>query len=56
MGRPFMFSNVFGEEGVEHAIKIMKRELAIDAANLGLDDVKKIDSTYVSFLPEGPSS
>lgn len=36
MGRPFMFSNVFGVDGVEKVITLMKNGLMNDAANLGL--------------------
>jgi isopentenyl diphosphate isomerase/L-lactate dehydrogenase-like FMN-dependent dehydrogenase len=50
MGRPFMFANVFGEEGVTALIEIMRRELWIDAANLGVKNVRVIDTTYVSYF------
>lgn len=36
MGRPFMFANVFGLEGVEKVASLMKNGLMNDAANLGL--------------------
>jgi isopentenyl diphosphate isomerase/L-lactate dehydrogenase-like FMN-dependent dehydrogenase len=48
MGRGFMYANIYGEEGVKRAIDIMKREIAIDAANLGVADLKQINSSYVS--------
>ncbi|TDZ28818.1 Hydroxyacid oxidase 1 [Colletotrichum spinosum] len=51
LGRPIMYSNVFGEEGVTKALKIIKHELAIDAANLGVPDLKKIDASYVKWTP-----
>jgi isopentenyl diphosphate isomerase/L-lactate dehydrogenase-like FMN-dependent dehydrogenase len=47
LGRPFMYANVFGQEGVEKAISIMKREIAIDAGNLGVADLKNITSSFV---------
>ncbi|KAJ3550158.1 hypothetical protein NM208_g140 [Fusarium decemcellulare] len=50
IGRPFMYANIFGKEGVEKAIKLMKHEVAIDAANLGVSDMKKINHRYVSIL------
>ncbi|KAF9268844.1 S-2-hydroxy-acid oxidase [Marasmius fiardii PR-910] len=53
IGRPFMYSNVFGVEGVEHAIKLMKREISIDAANLGVGDLKKINTSFVDYKPNG---
>ncbi|KAF4303272.1 FMN-dependent dehydrogenase [Botryosphaeria dothidea] len=49
MGRPFMYSNVYGQEGVAKAIQLMKHELAIDAGNLGVPDLKKIDTRYVNY-------
>lgn len=50
VGRPFMFANVFGTEGIERVIELLKHEIAIDAGNLGVPDLKKIDSSYVSPL------
>ncbi|KZL75521.1 FMN-dependent dehydrogenase [Colletotrichum tofieldiae] len=47
LSRSFMFANVFGQEGVERAIQILKREIANDAGNLGVPDLKKIDASYV---------
>lgn len=49
IGRPFMFSNIYGEEGVEKAIKIMKREVAIDAANSGIADLKKVGIGAIKY-------
>ncbi|KAF4983046.1 hypothetical protein FZEAL_1446 [Fusarium zealandicum] len=51
LGRPFMYSNVFGSEGVELAIDLLKREIVVDAANLGVGDLKKIDASYVEWTP-----
>ncbi|TLS21634.1 uncharacterized protein PpBr36_09564 [Pyricularia pennisetigena] len=51
MGRPFMYSNVFGVEGVKRAVDIFRDELTNDAANLGVGDIKKIDPTYVDWTP-----
>ncbi|KAK7421135.1 hypothetical protein QQZ08_010065 [Neonectria magnoliae] len=50
LGRPFMYSNVLGEEGVGRAIELLKREIVVDGANLGLGDIKDIDTRYVSAL------
>lgn len=47
LSRSFMFANVFGQEGVERAIQILKHEVAIDAGNLGVPDLKDIDASYV---------
>lgn len=49
LGRAFMYANVYGEAGVLRAIDILKREIAIDAGNLGVADLKQINSSYVSF-------
>jgi len=49
LGRPFMFSNVYGVDGVTRAIEMLKHELAIDAANLGVGDLKKIGPEHVNW-------
>ncbi|KAJ4316579.1 hypothetical protein N0V84_007776 [Fusarium piperis] len=49
VGRPFMYSNIFGQEGVERTIELLKREIAVDAANLGLGSLKEIDADYVRW-------
>lgn len=43
-----MYANVFGQEGVEEAIEMLKPEIAIDAANIGVPDVGKIGPEAVS--------
>ncbi|EME83219.1 uncharacterized protein MYCFIDRAFT_54162, partial [Pseudocercospora fijiensis CIRAD86] len=48
IGRPFMFSNIYGEAGVERAIQIMKREVAIDAANAGIGDLKNVSARSIA--------
>ncbi|KAK1977021.1 FMN-dependent dehydrogenase [Colletotrichum cereale] len=53
LSRSFMFANVFGQEGVERAIRILKTELANDAGNLGVPDLKAIDASYVKWTPSG---
>lgn len=55
LGRPFMYANVYGTAGVERAIELLKNEIAIDAANAGIADLKKIDPSVVSFPPFPPS-
>ncbi|KAF2678324.1 FMN-dependent alpha-hydroxy acid dehydrogenase [Lentithecium fluviatile CBS 122367] len=49
VGRPFMFSNVYGVDGVKRVIEMLKHEVAIDAANLGVGDLKKIGPEYVNW-------
>ncbi|KAI5863703.1 hypothetical protein GGS23DRAFT_565016 [Durotheca rogersii] len=51
LGRPFMFANVYGTAGVERAIALLKREVAIDAANAGIADLHNIDPNIVSRFP-----
>ncbi|KAK7423929.1 hypothetical protein QQX98_000801 [Neonectria punicea] len=51
VGRPMMFANIFGTEGVAKAVKILKHEIAIDAGNLGVADLKKINPSYVNWTP-----
>lgn len=49
LGRPFMYANVYGTEGVAHAIDLLKKEIALDAANMGVADIHKIDSTFMKW-------
>ncbi|KAI1654496.1 FMN-dependent alpha-hydroxy acid dehydrogenase [Daldinia decipiens] len=49
LGRPFMYANVYGTDGVKRAIDLLKHEIAIDAANAGVTDLKKIDPSIVGF-------
>ncbi|KAA8647048.1 hypothetical protein EYZ11_006995 [Aspergillus tanneri] len=53
IGRPFMFANTYGVEGVRKAIQLLKREIAVDGGNLGLGDLKKIDPSYVKWANNG---
>jgi isopentenyl diphosphate isomerase/L-lactate dehydrogenase-like FMN-dependent dehydrogenase len=50
LGRPFMYANVFGVDGVKKVIDILKHEIAIDAGNLGVPDIQKINPSYVSQM------
>jgi isopentenyl diphosphate isomerase/L-lactate dehydrogenase-like FMN-dependent dehydrogenase len=49
LGRPFMYANIYGAEGVAKAVSIMKYEMANDAANLGVGDLKKIGPQFVNW-------
>lgn len=49
LGRPFMYANTYGAAGVAHAVEILKYELANDAANLGVGDLKKIGPQFVQW-------
>lgn len=46
MGRPFMYANCYGLEGVRKAIQIMKAEIAGDAAQAGIHDVQNIPMSF----------
>lgn len=52
LGRPFMFANVFGVEGVEKVASLMKNGLMNDAANLGLVRFSCILSIYPRLAPK----
>jgi isopentenyl diphosphate isomerase/L-lactate dehydrogenase-like FMN-dependent dehydrogenase len=49
IGRPMMYANVYGGAGVARAIEMMKYEIANDAANLGVGDLKKIGPQFVNW-------
>ncbi|KAL6229787.1 hypothetical protein BDW75DRAFT_88217 [Aspergillus navahoensis] len=53
LGRSFMYANAYGVEGVKRAIQLLKHEIAIDAANLGVPDLQKIDASYVKWTNNG---
>lgn len=50
LGRPFMYSNIFGVDGVKKVIDILKHEISIDAGNLGVADIQKINPSFVSQI------
>ncbi|XXH01281.1 hypothetical protein Hte_007636 [Hypoxylon texense] len=56
VGRPFMFANVYGTDGVRRAVEMLKHEVAIDAANAGVADLKKIDPSVVDWTPNWASA
>ncbi|CAH0045583.1 unnamed protein product [Clonostachys solani] len=51
LGRPFMYSNAFGQEGVERVIELFKKELAVDGANVGLGSLKDINPGFLNLSP-----
>ncbi|TGJ86676.1 hypothetical protein E0Z10_g2092 [Xylaria hypoxylon] len=51
IGRPFMFANVWGTEGVTRAIKLLKTEIGLDAANMGVANLKNIDQSIFVWTP-----
>lgn len=51
VGRPYMFANIYGAEGVAKVSDILKTEIIVDAGNLGLPSLQDIDETYVNWKP-----
>lgn len=49
LGRPFMYANVYGTEGVAKAVELLKAEIASDAAHLGLSSLKDIGPQYFKW-------
>ncbi|KAF2849954.1 FMN-dependent alpha-hydroxy acid dehydrogenase [Plenodomus tracheiphilus IPT5] len=49
IGRPFMYANIYGAEGVARVVEMLKYEIANDAANLGVGDLKKIGPEFVNW-------
>ncbi|KAJ4303438.1 hypothetical protein N0V90_002332 [Kalmusia sp. IMI 367209] len=49
LGRPFMYANVYGTEGVSAAVEIMKMEIGLGAANVGVGDLKGLDESFIDF-------
>ena len=50
LGRPFLFSLVFGEAGVSKAIRILKHEMEIAMGLLGVTSIDQLSPAYVSRL------
>ncbi|UZP41823.1 hypothetical protein NXS19_009639 [Fusarium pseudograminearum] len=48
LGRPFMYSNVYGVEGPKKLIQILKSEILADAAQIGITDLHNIPSKVLN--------
>jgi isopentenyl diphosphate isomerase/L-lactate dehydrogenase-like FMN-dependent dehydrogenase len=48
IGRPFMYGNMYGEEGVDRVAQILRKELITDAGNVGVERIQDINTSYVS--------
>ncbi|KAI0004436.1 S-2-hydroxy-acid oxidase [Xylariaceae sp. FL0662B] len=48
LGRPFMYANTYGLEGVVKATQILKTEIAYDAAQVGIHDVQNISAKFLN--------
>ena len=47
-GRPFLYALAYGEEGVQHFIDIIKQELEIAMALVGITELSQCNSSYVN--------
>ena len=50
LGRSFMYANLYGTDGVRRAIDLLKKEIFLDAVNLGITDLKQLNSSWVSKI------
>jgi len=53
-GRPFLYALNYGEEGVQHFIDIIKQELEIAMALVGITDLSQCDARYVNTAELDP--
>ncbi|KAK5127452.1 hypothetical protein LTR85_006791 [Meristemomyces frigidus] len=53
-GRPFLYALNYGEEGVQHFIDIVKQELEIAMALVGITDLSQCDASYVNTAELDP--
>ncbi|KAK7952516.1 uncharacterized protein PG986_008244 [Apiospora aurea] len=51
LGRPFMYANCYGTEGVKKLIRILKAEIVHDAAQAGVTDLKKVPRSLINARP-----
>ncbi|KFA60676.1 hypothetical protein S40285_05062 [Stachybotrys chlorohalonatus IBT 40285] len=49
MGRPFMYANVYGYEGVVKAIRLMKNEIVQDGWNLGIGSLDDLNPELLNL-------
>ncbi|CAA9956592.1 hypothetical protein CFE70_000191 [Pyrenophora teres f. teres 0-1] len=54
VGRSFMFANIYGAEGVKKAADLLKNELLMDAANMGVADLKNIPLDLIDWKASSP--
>ena len=50
LGRSFMYANIYGTPGAERAIQLLRKEIFLDAVNLGITDMKQLNSSWVSVF------
>lgn len=56
IGRPFLYSLVLGEQGVNKAIRILRHEVETAMALLGVSSIAQLNSSYVAHAPARTSS
>lgn len=49
MGRPFMYANVYGVDGITRLINLMKQEIIADAGNMGIGNLSEINPSYLNL-------
>lgn len=49
MGRPFMYANCYGVEGVRKVAQIMKAEIVQDGTQSGVTDLRNVSRSLVNF-------
>jgi len=54
VGRSFMFANIYGAEGVKRAADLLKTELVMDAANMGVADLKNVSPDLIDWKAASP--
>ncbi|KAJ3526184.1 hypothetical protein NM208_g11313 [Fusarium decemcellulare] len=48
LGRPFMYSNIYGVDGPKKLIQILKTEILADAAQIGINDLHNIPAKVLN--------
>ncbi|KAL2752027.1 hypothetical protein ACRALDRAFT_2030270 [Sodiomyces alcalophilus JCM 7366] len=48
LGRPFMYANVYGYEGVRRAIRLLKNEIIQDGWNLGISSLEDLNPNLLN--------
>ena len=49
LGRSFMYANIYGQKGVEKAIKLLRDEILRDVINLGVTHMRLLNSSWLDL-------
>ncbi|KAF7556990.1 hypothetical protein G7Z17_g1068 [Cylindrodendrum hubeiense] len=49
LGRPFMYANLYGAEGISRAISLLSKEVTSAAGSIGLSDIGNINTSYIKL-------